>query len=96
VRLWAAGSGAPVGEAMAGHWDAVNSVAFSPDGLRILSGSRDGTMRSWPSPSAWSTALCAKLTQNLSREQWREWVSTDADYIEICPGLPVPPDSTAR
>lgn len=90
VRLWEAGSETPVGEPMAGHWDAVNSVAFSPDGLRVMSGSRDSTMRSWPSPLVWSTALCAKLTQNLSREQWLEWVSMDADYIEICPGLPLP------
>lgn len=22
----------------------------------------------------------------------REWVSTDIDYIEQCPGLPIPPD----
>jgi WD40 repeat protein len=96
VRLWDAGRQVPVGEPMAGHWDAVNSVAFSPDGLRILSGSRDNTMRSWPAPSAWSAALCAKLTQNLSREQWRDWVSPDADYIEICPGLPVAADPAVR
>jgi WD40 repeat protein len=91
VRIWDAATGDPVGVPMAGHWDAVNSVAFSPDGFRLISSSRDSTVRSWPAPSAWSAALCAKLTQNLSREQWRNWVSADADYIEICPGLPSPP-----
>ena len=30
-----------------GHTDSVNSVAFSPDGLLIASGSHDGTIRFW-------------------------------------------------
>nr|WP_240484264.1 WD40 repeat domain-containing protein [Pseudarthrobacter sulfonivorans] len=96
VRLWDTDTRDPVGQPMTGHWDAVNSVTFSPDGLRVISGSRDSTLRSWPVPADWSSALCAKLTQNLSHEQWREWVSADANYIEICPGLPDPPDVTAR
>lgn len=96
VRLWDAATGDPVGGPMAGHWDAVNSVAFSPDSLRVISGSRDSTVRSWPAPSEWSAALCAKLTQNLSHEQWREWISADAGYVQTCPGLPVPPNVTAR
>jgi WD40 repeat protein len=29
------------------HTLAVNSVAFSPDGMRIVSGSRDGTVKVW-------------------------------------------------
>jgi hypothetical protein len=31
-----------------------------------------------------------KLTTNMSRQQWREWVSPDPDigYRELCPGLP--------
>jgi hypothetical protein len=36
--------------------------------------------------------LCAKLTTNMSRKQWREWVSPDIDYIKTCPDLPVAPD----
>jgi len=30
-----------------GHTEAVRSVAFSPDGRRALSGSRNGTLRLW-------------------------------------------------
>ena len=70
----------------------MTSVAFSPDGRRIVSGSHDKTLRLWPAPDAWPDELCAKLTRNMSRKQWREWVSPDLDYVKQCPGLPIPPD----
>ena len=34
--------------------------------------------------------MCAKLATNMSRQQWRDWVSPDIDYFKVCPG---PPDS---
>jgi hypothetical protein len=36
-----------------------------------------------------ASAMCAKLTTNMSHQQWRDWVSPDIDYIEACPGLPI-------
>ena len=68
------------------------SVAFSPDGKRIVSGSFDTTVRVWPAPPVWPALLCAKLTTNMSHKQWRDWVSPDIDYIKVCPDLPVEPD----
>jgi WD40 repeat protein len=70
----------------------VESVAFSPDGARIVSGSSDSTLRLWPVLEAWADALCSKLPRNMSHKEWREWVSPDIDYIEQCPGKPVPKD----
>ena len=37
--------------AMDGHTDYVNSVAFSPDGTRVVSGSEDNTLRLWDAVS---------------------------------------------
>ena len=36
--------------------------------------------------------LCDKLTANMSHKQWREWISADIEYVELCPGLPIPGD----
>ena len=91
VRVWDAATGQPVGEPLAGHANYVSSVAFSPGGERIISGGFNRTVRVWPG-YADAAAVCAKLTINMSRQQWRDWVSPDIDYIETCPGLPIPAD----
>ena len=91
VRVWDADTGQPVGKPLTGHTSQVTSVAFSPDGTRIASGSYQ-TVRQWPTFPDPASAMCAKLTTNMSHQQWRDWVSADIDYIKVCPDLPIPPD----
>jgi hypothetical protein len=57
-----------------------------------VSGSADNTLRLWPTYPDPTSAMCDKLTTNMSHQQWNDWVSPDIDYIKACPDLPVAPD----
>ncbi len=50
ARLWDAGTGEPLGEAMT-HQESVTSAQFSPDGTRVVTASEDNTARLW---DAWT------------------------------------------
>jgi WD40 repeat protein len=47
IRIWDGKTGEEVVEPLKGHSSRVVSVAFSPDGIRIVSGSYDKTIRIW-------------------------------------------------
>ena len=92
VGVWDADTGPPLGDPLTGHTSFVTSVAFSPDGNTVVSGAGDNTLRLWPTYPDPASAMCDKLTTNMSHQQWREWVSPDIHYIKVCPDLPVAPD----
>jgi WD40 repeat protein len=99
VRLWNADSvaGEQLGVPFIGHQDGVVGVAFDPNGNRIVSASADGTLRIWPNPPTIdpSKALCAKLNENMSKNDWQTYISQDVSYIPTCPGLPTASDNGA-
>ena len=90
VRLWDAGTGETIGQALRGPRDSVIDVVISPDGRYIAAATFNNEVWLWPA-SASPDDLCAKLTTNMSQKQWDDWVSPDIDYIKTCPALPVPP-----
>ena len=66
MRVWDAVSGLELRQCI-GHQASVRSVAFSPDGHRLASGSDDGTIR------LWEAALGKLLATFLQRPEG--WVS---------------------
>ena len=47
IRIWDAETGIAVGRPLEGHTESVLSVAYSPDGRHIISGSVNNTIRIW-------------------------------------------------
>ncbi|WP_063006254.1 WD40 repeat domain-containing protein [Nocardia salmonicida] len=89
VQFWNAETGKPVANPMeAGEHHMAQSLAIDPHGHRIAAGYDDGTIRFWPSTTAWPTAACTLLTANMSHPEWDSWVSSRIRYRPSCPSLP--------
>jgi hypothetical protein len=109
LRLWDAATGQgngqllllPIGPPLQGHTNWVVSVAFSPDGRRLVSGSWDTTLRLWDATGATEVRLAC---QRLRRHQllWHpERFSVGPDFEAIarraravCANPPAPPPLT--
>ena len=65
----------------------LHSAAFSPDGRYLLTGYQEGAAALW----LWRSGdlrdqACARLTGNLSHEEWERWFPKQP-YRQICPNL---------
>jgi WD40 repeat protein len=90
IRFWDRTRGTQVGKPWVAHSrQQVFSLDFSADGRSIASGGGDGLIRIWDAPSTWAEVACAKLTRNMSREDWHRYVG-NYKYVLQCPSLPAP------
>jgi WD40 repeat protein len=64
------------------------SAAVSRDGAYLALGDRDGYISMWPLWKAAADELCARVTRNLSMEEWRRYVGESIPYERTCPELP--------
>ena len=87
-RLWDAATGVEIGRIM--HDQAVTSVAFAPDGKALVTAGDDGVVQvSLWHPRDLLDEACARLTHNLTPEEWRQYLGEEP-YRETCPNLPQP------
>jgi WD40 repeat protein len=95
IRVWDAENHTAIGDITGGTSQA-DVIAISDDNSLIVSNNlsidRGGdTFKEpgiWPGPAAWPDLLCDKLAENMSDEDWSEWIGTEIPYTPACPDLP--------
>ena len=87
VQLWDVVRRQPLGGRLEAS-EAV-SIAVSPDGSEIIAGDADGLVQSFPaSTDGWQSSLCALVSRNLTRHEWKAYVGSAAPYHSTCPEYP--------
>jgi formylglycine-generating enzyme required for sulfatase activity len=67
-------------------------VAFSPDGKYVIS-SHNHVARVWIyRPEDLIADACSRVTQNLSRAEWQQYIGDALPYQAVCPNLLVEPE----
>jgi hypothetical protein len=73
------------------HRDRITTLAFSPDGRYLATGSYDTTMRLWALQRSDIVALaCATAGRNPDWEEWPQFFG-DAPYHKLCSNMPASP-----
>ena len=64
----------PLGQPLTGGTAAVDSVAFSPDGHTLASGSDDGTIRLWNLNVQYAIDRICATAGGLTPRQWNQYI----------------------
>ncbi|WP_433363266.1 protein kinase domain-containing protein [Streptosporangium sp. CA-115845] len=86
VGLWDVATGRRLGQPIVAQTGDLQSLAFSPDGARLVAVDSAGTLSEYPvEPEAVARVVCERAGRTLSREEWRTYLG-DLPYRKVCPG----------
>ena len=87
IRVWHVSSGQEISRMV---YDGVNSVAFVDNDNYVISGSYFGTLHLWKwRPEDLIADACSRVTRNLTRFEWEQYIGDILPYQAICPNLPI-------
>ncbi|WP_329084275.1 MULTISPECIES: serine/threonine-protein kinase [unclassified Streptosporangium] len=85
VGLWDVATGRRLGQPIVAQTGDLQTLAFSPDGARLIAVDGAGTLSEYPvEPEAVARAVCGRAGRTLSREEWRTYLG-DLPYRNVCP-----------
>lgn len=67
------------------HDNWVWTLAFSPDGNKLMAGCSDKYIRVWPTSTQYmAEQLCPKITRDMTQAEWERFVAKDIKHEKTC------------